>query len=78
MRRQDMDPDDKVPNKQDALRKIASVVGGLVGAGGLEDLFGYDEEAWTEAERERLEWACDEVQRRLYAMGEPRRNRQRS
>lgn len=76
--RQAMDPDDKIPTRQDALRKIASSTAGLIGAGGWADMFGYDvDDDWTDAERGRMEWALEEVKRRLYAMGEPRGRRRR-
>jgi hypothetical protein len=67
-----MDEDDKVPSKPAALRKVSGAVAALIESGGLEDIFGYTE-AWTPAELERLRWAVEEVQRRLYAIGEPRR-----
>jgi hypothetical protein len=72
MARADMDEDDKVPSKPAALRKVSGAVASLIDAGGLEDLFGYTGE-WTQAELNRLNWAVEEVKRRLWAMGGPRR-----
>jgi hypothetical protein len=61
-------------NRPAALRKVASTVAALVAAGGYEDLFGYDITAYlTNAQAERLDWAIDEVKRRLWNMGEARR-----
>jgi hypothetical protein len=72
-----MDETDKVPNQQEALRKVASSTAALIGSGGLDDLFGYDLDEWTDAERKRLWQAIEEVQRRLWEMGEPRRKSSR-
>jgi hypothetical protein len=77
MARADMDEEDKIPSKPAALRKIASATAALIGAGGLDDLFGYTHEDWTQAEMDRLYWAVEEVQRRLWEMGEPRRRSSR-
>lgn len=57
-------------SKKAALRKVSDVVAALVAAGGYDDLFGYSiENELTKAQQARLDWALDEVKRRLWAMG---------
>jgi hypothetical protein len=57
-------------NRKAALRKVSDSVAALVAAGGYDDLFGFSiEDYLTEAQLGRLDWAIDEVKRRLWAMG---------
>lgn len=57
-------------SKKAALRKVSNTVAALVAAGGYDDLFGFSiENELTEAQHARLDWALDEVKRRLWAMG---------
>lgn len=65
----------RVRNRQQALQLVAGHVAGLLGAGSIEEASGLIEHELTAAEARRVGWAMDEVARRLYAMGEPRRGR---
>lgn len=57
-------------SKKAALRKVSNAVASLIAAGGYDDLFGFSiEKDLTEAQQARLDWALEEVERRLWAMG---------
>lgn len=61
--------------KGEALNRVASTMAAILGAGDLEEATGIDpieQEQMSEADLERLEWAMEEVQRRLYRMGSQR------
>jgi hypothetical protein len=61
---------DDFRNRKAALVRLATMVASLIKAGGYDDLFGYDiDRELTEKQVERLDWAIDEVVRRLYRMG---------
>ena len=57
--------------RKEALAKVAASTAALLQAGGIEDLFGINEWEGT-SDEERINWAMDEVIRRLYRMGGPR------
>ena len=59
-----------VRNKQAALQAVATWLGGMCEASGIEDVI--DAEAATPAEVRRVEWAMEEAQRRVYQWGESR------
>jgi hypothetical protein len=60
----------QVPNKPAALRQVARHLGAhLHACAGYDEAAGLDENTLTPAEIRRLDWAVDEVLRRLYAMG---------
>lgn len=62
----------KIPTKRAALRLVASHAAGNLGASTTEEILNCVEaaEALTPAEVRRLNWAVDEVIRRLYTMGD--------
>jgi hypothetical protein len=58
--------------RQEALRLVSRHVAGLLIAGDFEEASGLmkaDAQALSEADADRISWAIDEVQRRLYRMG---------
>lgn len=58
--------------KGEALAKVACHMAGLIGAGDIEEATGLlvsEQEAMSAADIARIEWAMDEVQRRLCRMG---------
>lgn len=55
--------------KKQALQQVASHTAGLLGAGSFEEATGRDPNEMGTAERERLHWAIDEIQGRLYRIG---------
>jgi len=62
--------EEPIPNKKAALVKVASALGASLSSGGIEDLLGYVDPEWSDAEIGRIEWAMEEVQRRLFAMAD--------
>lgn len=57
-------------DRQQALRMVASKAASLIGSSTTEEATGVDNlDTLSDADIERLEWAMDEVQRRLYRMG---------
>jgi hypothetical protein len=60
-------------NRQEALHTVANHIAGLVETEEFEGVTGHTEGELPEADEERLEWARDEVARRLRAMGQSRR-----
>lgn len=57
-------------NKREALRIVAhTVMAHTLAASGTGGLFEDEDPAWSDADRDRLGWAVDEVCRRLYVMG---------
>jgi hypothetical protein len=62
----------EIRTKKQALQVVVSHVAGLLGADSLEEATGFTEPevaAMSDAEMERLDWAIEEVRRRLYGMG---------
>jgi hypothetical protein len=61
----------KIPTKKAALRLVASHLAGNLGASTTDEILNSVEveESLTPAEVKRLDWAVDEVTRRLYTMG---------
>lgn len=57
-----------VRTKQEALQAVATWLGGMCEASGVEDVIDID--AATPAEVRRVEWAMEEAQRRVYRWGE--------
>lgn len=61
--------------KGEALAKVAGYVAGNVAAGDLEDVTGLsqpEQDELSDADLDRLEWAKDQVVRRLFRMGSQR------
>lgn len=57
-------------NRQRALRRLSSMVAGLLSAMEYEEVLSADpRDVLTDAQFDRLEWAWDEVRDRLYKMG---------
>lgn len=70
-RRRSGDVSPRISNRRDALNKVAAHVAGNLQASSLEEATGLlvddpDYSPHTSAEIERLEWAKEEVVRRLY------------
>lgn len=61
----------KIPNRKAALRIVTSHIVGNLQATTTDELVNSVEAAkqLTKAEEQRLEWAIDQVDRRLHAMG---------
>jgi hypothetical protein len=61
----------KIPNREAALRIVTSHIVGNLQASTTDELVNSVEAAkqLTRAEEQRLEWAIDQVVRRLHAMG---------
>lgn len=61
--------------RHEFVSKVAVHVGGMLTAGDLEERTGLSQDElrrMSDLDRERLEWAIGEVQRRLYRMGKTR------
>ena len=60
----------QIPNRKTALRQVARhMASNLQASADYDEAAGVDEDSLTPAEMRRLDWAVDEVLRRLHAMG---------
>lgn len=56
-------------NRQEWVRRVADHAAANLGASNPDEVVG-EYEALTEADQDRVDWAIDEVRRRLYYMGQ--------
>jgi hypothetical protein len=61
----------RIPSRKAALQLVSRYLGGHLPASTTDEILGWDgaEDKLTRAEAGRLNWAVDEVARRLYAVG---------
>lgn len=55
--------------KEEALHQVAGWVAGNIAASGTEEVTGVNPDSLSSADLARIEWAMNEVCRRLWAMG---------